>query len=163
MSYQTGEARLLTLLQAISPTTWTADNSVSLANDSSNVGQQLIQNGKSYHYLLLRPGSFKVQTGDVGFNTYLVQWQTMITLYVAKTSNKPPIKALAEDRQAIIDQLMKYERMNNLSGTVHAQIDGGGAIATERVGSGPMNKRRVLFKQEVIHLWEEKLTVSQQD
>lgn len=163
MSYAAGEAAILTLIRAISPTTWTATNSVSLANDTHNQGMTLLQSGKSHHYVMLDPAAFQLQTEDVGFNTYLVKWVTVIRLFALDETKHPPKKTLADDRQAIIDQLMKYERLNNLAGVMHAQIGSGGPVTTERVGRGPTNKKTVFFKQEVMHLWEEKVAVTQQD
>jgi len=164
MSYQTGEARILTLIQGInSGATWTATNSVSLANDSDNLGEVMLNTGKSYHYLILRPGPFTNTFINTNWSEAAAEWDTVVTLLVLKSTPRGPMKVLAEDRQAILDRLRLYARLNNLTGVTLANLGSGGPILTERVGPGPMDKRIVLFKQEMILKWDEISSVSQAD
>lgn len=164
MSYQTGEARILTLIQAISGATWTASNSVSLANDGDNLGESMINRGKSYHYLMLQPGAFTDEFINTNWTSAQANWETTIKLLVLKKTERGPFKVLAEDRQAIIDQLRKYARLNSLTGVTFAKLSKGGPITVERIGPGPLDKRIVLYKQEMTLQWDEISTgISQQD
>ena len=163
MSYAAGEAAILTLIQAITPSTWTETNSLSLANDTDNKGHGLLNNGKSHHYVMLEPGGFQVQDHDAGYNTHLVKWQTLVTIYAEHLTNRAGKKVLAEDRQAIIDKLQSYHRLNNLAGVTYARVLSGSKITTERIEIPGTKKRKVLFKQEVIVTWDELVSVTQAD
>lgn len=164
MSYQTGEAQILTLIRASSSgTVWSADNSVSLSNDASNQGEVIFNNGKSWHYLTLKPGPFTDVYLDVGFNNVQAQWKTVITLIVHKETQRGPYKVLAEDRQAIRDYLNTYSRLNNFAGVTLAKITDGGPIITERIGATNSKMRKVIFKQEMTLLWDEISAVTQHD
>lgn len=162
MSYKSGEAKLLTLLRAITPSTWTADNSVSLANDTANFGQVMINRGKSYHYLMLEQGAFMDDYHDIGESSVQAQWQTIITVLVLKETNRGALAVMADDLEAIRNKLNQYARMNAQAGVTLGKLKSGTRRMTERIRVN--NKTSiVLFKKELIYQWDEISSVTQLD
>jgi hypothetical protein len=111
MSYQTGEAAILTLIQALDG--FDEDNSLSLANDSTRQAEGLLNSGRSDCYVILRPGAFSRVYADIGASEVHTAWQTVIGIYALNTSGQGPEKALAEAREAILDQLSAHLRLGN--------------------------------------------------
>lgn len=167
MSYAAGEARILTLIRASGGgTIWTAANSLSIVNDSNNIGMSMVNNGKSWHYLFLEPGPFASDYLDIGAEGVQDTWTTLITILVLKETQRGPIKVLSDDTQQIKDYLDTYSRLNALTGVSMAKVKSGTRITTERVGgANPQARanRKVFFKRELTIAWDELTDITQND
>ena len=75
MSYQTGEAAILTLIQALDG--FDADNTLSLANDSTRQAEGLLNSGRADRYVILRPGTFSRVYADIGASEVHTAWGTV--------------------------------------------------------------------------------------
>lgn len=160
MSYATGEAAALTLIQTLSD--FNTTNSVSLANDDDNKGATLLSSGKSDRYVILRPGPFESDYLDIAGSLTQHRWQTSIDLYVLKTGVDAPEYRLASLRQSIIDTLDTYFRLDESVG--YAKVVSGEAIATGATGgtnSAPNGTPYI--RQEMILVWEEERSLTQND
>lgn len=160
MSYATGEAAALALIQTLPD--FDATNSVSLANDNNNKGATLLSSGKSDCYVILRPGAFVSDYLDIAGSLTQHRWQTSIDLYVLKTGVDAPEYRLASLRQSIIDTLDAHFRLNESVG--YAKVISGESIATGATGgtnSAPNGTPYI--RQEMILVWEEERSLTQND
>jgi len=154
MSYQTGEAAILSLIQALDGLD--ADNTLSLANDSTRQAEGLLNSGRSDCYVILRPGAFSRVYADIGASETHTTWGTVIAIYALNASGQGPEKALVEARQAILDQL-----------SAHLQLEESAVLGVNGFSGGEVGSRAVadetFVAQEVRVEWVEVSAVAQAD
>jgi hypothetical protein len=154
MSYQTGEAAILSLIQALDG--FDADSTLSLANDSTRQAEGLLNSGRSDCYVNLRPGVFSRVYADIGASEVHTVWQTVIAIYALNASGQGPEKALVEARQAILDQL-----------SAHLQLGSSAVLGINGFSGGEVGSRAVaddtFIVQEVRVEWMEVGVVAQAD
>jgi hypothetical protein len=154
MSYITGEARILDLIQGMnSGKTWTDKNSISLTNDADLYGQKMVNSGASYHYLMLDQGPFTEDWWNPSQMDVVAQWQTVIGLTVIEEPNRSVSVTLAKDIEDLRTTLNKYGRLNKLTGVVNAKITSGGRRYTSVLRIG--QKSLTLFKVDLTLAWTE--------
>jgi hypothetical protein len=154
MSYQTGEAAILSLIQALDG--FDSDNTLSLANDSTRQAEGLLNSGRSDCYVILRLGTFSRVYADIGASEVHTAWTTVIAIYTLNASGQGPEKALAEARQAILDQL-----------SAHLQLGDSAVLGINGFTGGEVGSRAVaddtFIVQEVRVEWVEVGAVAQAD
>src|SRR5690242_14491766 len=101
MSYELGEAAALTLIQALDG--WSSDNSVSIANDSTNRALAMVNSGKDYEYCFLEPADFSSMSSRIGVSRDETRWRTTITLvcFANPKTGQSAARVLAVQREAI--------------------------------------------------------------
>lgn len=158
MSYATGEAAALTIIQALSA--WDSDNSYSAANDSTFVTvDTLLISGDDDKYCVLLPGEFEREPGTISGTEFITHWQTRIQIYVlVQPSGDAPEKRLASLRNDIINALDGYQGLNGQSGVWGAMVTTGGEIFRPELAEGA---ERAFITQELILEWDEETTVTQ--
>jgi hypothetical protein len=154
MSYQTGEAAILTLIQALDG--FDADNTLSLANDSTRQAEGLLNSGRADRYVILRPGTFSRVYADIGASEVHTVWGTVIGIYALNASGHGPEKALAEAREAILDQLSAHLRLGSDS------VLGVNGFSGSEIGSRTIADDTFIL-QEVRVEWVEVGAVAQVD
>jgi hypothetical protein len=154
MSYQTGEAAILSLIQALDG--FDADNTLSLANDATRQAEGLLNSGRADRYVILRPGTFSRVYADIGASEVHTAWQTMIGIYALNASGQGPEKALVEAREAILDQL-----------SAHLQLGDSAVLGVNGFTGGEIGSRSVaddtFIVQEVRVEWVEVGAIAQVD
>lgn len=158
MSYATGEAAALTLIQTLAA--WGVSNSISTANDTTNKSVTLLQSGDSASYCILRPGEFEREALNVNQSGFVTRWQTVIELWVLRpTDGDAAEKTLATLRGDIINKLDAYYRLNKTSGVLWAMVTRGGEIK-----DGELEEQgKAFIRQEVVLEWDEETNVTQND
>jgi hypothetical protein len=154
MSYQTGEAAILTLIQNLEA--YSSSNSLSRANDGSRKVDAMLNSGADYRYVALTPGPFTRIALDIGQTEWQTAWQTKINIYVLNSADHGPEKVLSEERQAIMDKLSAYHELNT-SGVIGLNAFTGGEVGEQEVSLG------TFIKQEVTLEWVEVTEVTQHD
>lgn len=157
MSYATGEAAALTLLQALSA--WDTSNSISLANDTSNTGVLMIGQGSSDHYLFLSPGPFESGYESINEGLVVDRWETIITLVVLAiaASGESPEYRLTGYRQDIKAALDQRFMLQSASVSMAKVVRGG------EIQNWSLPDERLFITQELRLLWEEVSTITQND
>ena len=154
MSYQTGEAAILSLIQVLDG--FDADNTLSLANDSTRQAEGLLNSGRSDCYVILRPGAFSRVYADIGASEVHTAWGTVIAIYALNVSGQGPEKVLVEARQAILDQL-----------SAHLQLGDSAVLGINGFSGSEIGSRTVaddtFIVQEVRVEWVEVGAVAQAD
>ena len=157
MSYALGEAAALTLLQALAA--WDTDNSLSLANDSTNRAKGMLNHGTDYKYLFLEPGAFESGYNDIGDTKAVDQWHTTLTLIVF---NDPPTQKTAEMELAALRQ----EAMETLDQRLHLNssvVNFAKVVGGEPIQGWKNSRGRAFILQEMDLLWEEVRSITQND
>ena len=109
MSYTAGESLILTRLQAISGSTWTATN-------SARGKWTQLDSGAADHYAILKQGS---GTNDgLSISTMLRHWTTVIQVWVTYTDDGTSYTNLLAYQEAILDQFDAYRKLGDTTGTV---------------------------------------------
>lgn len=160
MSYAAGELAALTLIRTLTAYTFNDKNSLSTANDSSNVGANLINNGKAYYYCFLEVDESVRERTGIGQTRVETEWQTMIRLicFANPKTKESPIKLLAGIREALIAKLDAYMELDTLT-TAYAMITDAGKVErfTTNEGGTPF------VMQEMILTWTEVTDITQLD
>lgn len=113
MSYSTGEAAILTLIQALDGYD---------SNNSSRADWRPLNSGKSANYVVLRPGDYRL-TAE-GFSTNVRNWTTVIEVWRRYGSIGSPL-LLQDDVVTLIEHLEKYPYLNGTAGVAQAVVAGG--------------------------------------
>lgn len=147
MIYPAGEARILTLIQALS------------AYDSTNSTRQdwrPLKSGVSDFYVILRPGEWSAE--HHAFPTILYTWQTVIEVWRLYRDDAKPV-TLQSDVQAIVNQLIKYPTLNGLSGVQDAEVSGGPEMEEVTLKSAA-GTGSLWAKWDINVTWKEESTIT---
>lgn len=116
MSYAAIEARIQTLLQALSL----------FADADVTRGDYRVLNQVGGPYCVLTPGGFTRETAASSFEDLLSTiWEVTLELYVRVWGDGTEYVNLASNRQSIMDELDKYVTLNALAGVIYAGITSG--------------------------------------
>ena len=142
MSYNTGEAAILTLMQSVT----------GFSSSNTSRGNWLILNkGLDDNYAILRPGGFSIEW--ITFQSYHANYSTVVEVWQRYIDDATTHTSLYTHVGNIITSLNQYYKLNGTSGVIDASI----ASADEpeemwRKGGGPqwLRWRLVLeWKEEV--------------
>lgn len=141
MSYATGEAAVLTLLQAMSA--YNSDN-------ATRADWRPLARGKAQHYAILRPGKWANEQMAMSANQRT--WRTVVECWRRYADDTRPV-ALQEDVAAVVAQLEKYPTLN---GAVQdSMVSGGGDMQERELSNGSL-----WAVWEVYVDWQEEQAVS---
>jgi hypothetical protein len=146
MSYSTGEALILTRVQACSNFS---------SSNTSQADWGILNSGKSDHYAILRPGVFSIEW--ITPLTYVAHWTTVVELwqqYTGPGTAESSLYARAADLLAI----QTYPKLGDTSGTIERNATfSGGEDPKEmwRKDGGPM-----WLKWELKIEWNEETTAT---
>lgn len=141
MSYATGEAAILTLLQALD------------AYDSENATRadwRPLTRGKAQHYVVLRPGKWSNEQVTVSSNVR--SWRTVIECWRRYADDTRPM-TLQDDVEAIVAQLERYPTLNGA--VLDSIVSGGGDMLERELSNGSL-----WAVWEVYVDWQEEHSVS---
>lgn len=141
MSYSTGEAAILTLVQALG------------AYDSENATRQdwrPLARGKAQYYAVLRPGKWSNEQVTVSSNAR--SWRTVIECWRRYADDTRPM-TLQDDVEAIVAQLEKYPTLNGA--VLDSIVSGGGDMLERELSNGSL-----WAVWEVYCDWQEEHSVS---
>jgi hypothetical protein len=156
MSYQAGEAAILTIIRTLSD--FGTANSVSLANDTIGLGLTLPNSEASDRFIKLRPGEFNRNYDSVGLGTVTTIWQTVVEIAIDKGSTvaKSSEMILSEVREQVMNALDAYYQFNNAD--AYGQV-----VAGDEILESTFNNRGQYLVQELYIEWQERTTVTQND
>lgn len=123
MTYATGEAAAMTLIQTLS--VYTTKNSISTANDTENKSHGFIEQGEAQGYCLLQPGGLLSAVENINGTETELRWITHIDIIEMLDSietTTSPEKRLADNRDAIIDVLDSYYNLNSEATVSFAKV-----------------------------------------
>ena len=126
MAYSTGEAAILTLIQALS------------AYDADNATRQdwkPLNRGKAVVYVILKPGAWTTERiSPTGYHDY---YSTIIEVWRRYVDDTRP--ALLQDNvDDIVVQIRKYPTLNGASGVQGSDIAGGSEMEEVELNSGSL-------------------------
>lgn len=157
MTYAQGEADILSLLQALAE--WDSTNSLSLANDATNLGAAMLSGGASDHYLFLSPGEFESGYENIADTLVIHRWQTLVTLCVflpAPEANAAEMR-LAAYRDNAIAALDARLHLNS------STVDFAKVIRGREIANFSLSDKQAFISQELTLLWEEVKNITQSD
>ena len=143
MGYATGEAAILTLIQALSD------------YDSDNTARQdwkPLHSGKAAVYAILRPGPWS--TERVATNMHHDYWLTVIEVWRRYSDDTKPA-LLQTNVSDIVTQIRKYPTLNGASGVQDSNITGGPEMIEVTRANGSL-----WAKWEINCEWTEETTVT---
>lgn len=156
MSYKTGEAAIISIIQGLAA--WDTENSISLANDTTLKGAAIMNSGKSDKYCFATPGPFVSRYLDTNGTVIEDEWTTVVRLIVLALpkSGASPENELATARQDIKEAL--DARYNLGGGFSFAKLTAGDEIINDGVAEfGPY------IEQELFVTWMEEQDIAQLD
>lgn len=113
MSYSDGEAKALTLIQAMPQ--------FGRANATRGDWKPL-NSGASDHYVVLRPGAFAVVNEGLGGES-VRQWRTVVEVWQRWKDDSPTLLALETLVSQVVDHLERYPSLGGT--TLMAAVTGG--------------------------------------
>jgi len=112
MSYATGEAAILTLIQGLS------------AYDSSNSARQdwkILHSGSAAYNAVIRPGTMIPER--ISATMFNDRWTTVIEIWRRYIDDDRPV-SLQGDVATVVSHLRRYRTLNSASGVIYAEIAG---------------------------------------
>jgi hypothetical protein len=109
MSYTSGEALILTRLQAVSGSVWTSTN-------TARGKWGLLNSGDSDHYAILKMGA---GTNDgLSISTTLRSYTTVIEVWKSYTDDGTSYTNMLAYHEAILDMFDQYRKLGDTGGTI---------------------------------------------
>lgn len=138
MSYSDGEALILTALRAIAGSVWSASN-------SGRGTWYLLNQGKSDHHAVIKPGAFSSQF--VTAAAIETDWQTVIEVWQAYVDDGSSLTNLEALSAAIIAKFAAEKTLDDTTGKVVDSFCSGGGEVQEMwtKGGGPAWLRQDLY------------------
>ena len=117
MSYSTGEAALLAIIQAMPQ--FARLNAV-------RADWKPLNSGASGHYAVLKPGIFANAPQTLGDGATATQWRTIVEIWQRWVDDGPTVIALEELVQDVIEQVERYPSLDGTA--LMAWVAGGGEM-----------------------------------
>lgn len=116
MSYTTGEANILTILQA---------TSYFDSGNSARANWKILDSGNAAYYAILKPGDDTAPMQFIAFDTYQVAWTTVIQVWYKYTDETTTSTNLFGQVQNVIAALQPNNTLDDTGNTiVNAEIIG---------------------------------------
>lgn len=147
MTYQAGEALLLTQIQAV--------GGFSTAN-AVRGRWNLLSGGAAKSYCILRPGGHEEMNAGLGGH-YHTRWTTIAELWVHLADYGSDTAKLEELRQSIIARFRQYRKTADTSGGIQ---DVTVRMSTEPFEMFPPSGRVAWLRQDLFIEWTEQSTVA---
>ena len=114
MSYSTGEANILTIIQAMSGYD---------SNNTSRADWKILDTGRAAYYVVIKPGDEPAPFAFVTFNAYQVDWTTVLQVWYRYQDEKTTSTNLFTQVQAVITALQVNNKLDDTGNTiVNAEI-----------------------------------------
>lgn len=140
MSYPAGEALALTQLQQVSGFS---------ANNTSRGKWKMLSSGKSDHYGILKPGSFKISDrSQIG-----TLWRTIVMIYQRYKDDGTSLTDLEANVDAVILRFRQYRKLADTTGTISDSSVVEGSEVTEIWNKGANGP--AWLRQDITIEWSE--------
>lgn len=133
MSYLTGEAALLALIQAMPEFD---------RRNAARADWKPLSSGASDHYAVLKPGLFTNAQESIGAEATVTTWRTIVEVWQRWVDDGPTAIALQELAQRVIEHLEGYPSL------------GGAALLAWVAGGGEMQQRWTKEGGPMWAVWE---------
>lgn len=152
MTYSTGEALLLTQVQAISAFGTTT---------TSRGDWRILNKGGGRSYVILRPGTFTREQRGMG-GTYLNNWTTVAEVWVRYKKDGSSMTELQGRRQDVIDRFDQYRKAGDSAGVIQdVFVRSGGEVEEMWPESG--GRGIAYYRQNLIIEWAEEVDQTLQE
>lgn len=133
MSYPTGEAAVLTLLQAMPEFD---------RRNAARADWKPLNSGASDHYAILKPGAFTNAQESIGGEAAVTTWRTIIEVWQRWVDDGPTAVALQGLTQKVIEHIERYPSL------------GGEGLLAWVAGGGEMQQRWTKEGGPMWAVWE---------
>ena len=117
MSYPTGEAKLLALIQGMAEFD---------RRNSARADWKLLNSGASDHYAILKPGPFINSSESLGSGSAVTTWRTIVEMWQRWLDDGPTVLALEALVGAVIERLERFPSLEGVA--LMAGVSGGGEM-----------------------------------
>ena len=125
MSYPTGEAKILELVQGMAAFD---------RRNSARADWKPLNSGMSDHYVVLKPGGFSNMPETLGAGSSTTTWRTVVEVWQRWVDDAPTVAALEELTQGVIEHLERYPSLDGAA--LLAWVAGGGEMSQRWLKEG---------------------------